>query len=337
MSGTRSETLVVRVVAGRRRAFTLVELLVVIAIIGVLVSLLLPAVQAAREAARRTQCSNHLKQLGLAMHNYESSHRAFPPISPQHTGVSAQAQVLPFIEQGNLADLMDLSQPLMFGSGPNTTLNPSYVGIQDRELPVLLCPSDSGDPILVDGEFRWAGTNYLLNAGSGVGMNYCESGSIPTDGLFWRGSNTKFRDILDGTTHTILMAEGLFGGREAVSQTVLTDPRRQLKRVSGGGVCTRTAEDLAAAPAAGYTGVRNGSWLRTTGFHITINGYFPPNSREPDVSHHGQVVASSRSNHPGGTQVVFCDGSVRFVSETIQLGIWRALFSRNGGEVIGEF
>ena len=314
-----------------RPAFTLVELLVVIAIIGILIALLLPAVQQAREAARRIQCQNNLKQLGLAMHNYHDTHRKFPPISSSSTGFSAQAQILPFIEQGNLHDLIDFSEPLMLGSGPSVTLNPVHAGIQDRPLEMFLCPSDSGDPLTYDGSDTWAGTNYMLNVGSGDGLNYCE-GCDP-NGLFWRGSDTAFRDITDGTSHTILMAETLFGGRDQVSTTVLTDPQRQIKRVSGGPPGSKTAQDIHAASASGYTGARAGSWIRTTGYHITINGFYSPNSENPDASHHGYIVTSSRSNHPGGTQIVLADGSVSFVPETIDLATWRALFTRGGGEV----
>ncbi|MEW4455205.1 DUF1559 domain-containing protein [Bremerella sp. JC817] len=319
----------------RDHGFTLVELLVVIAIIGVLISLLLPAVQQAREAARRIQCQNNFKQLGLALHNYHDTHRNFPSISSSSTGYSPQALVLPFIEQGNLHDLIDFSQPLMLGSGPSVSLNPAHAGIPDRVLPMLLCPSESGDPLFIDGGETWAGTNYMVNVGSGNGLNYSEGNS--PNGLFWRGSDTRFRDITDGTSHTILMAETLFGGRDQVSTTVLTDPQRQIKSVSGGAPGSKTAEDLDAASASGYTGKRAGSWIRATGFHITINGFYTPNSLNPDVSHHGYIVTSSRSNHPGGTQLVLADGSVKFAPETIDLAVWRALFSRGGGEVPQPF
>lgn len=142
---------------GPQRGFTLIELLVVIFIIGILVGLLLPAVQSAREAARRMKCHNNFKQLGLAVHNYESAHRAFPRISSYHTGFSPQARILPFVEQGNLHNLIDYSEPLMtFGSGVTQSLNPAFQGVQDRLVPVLLCPSDSGNPILNDVGVPWA-------------------------------------------------------------------------------------------------------------------------------------------------------------------------------------
>jgi prepilin-type processing-associated H-X9-DG protein len=111
-----------------------------------------------------------------------------------------------------------------------------------------------------------------------------------------------------------------------------------MRRVSGGGgVCTRTAEDLDAAGTAGFIGTRNGSWIRATSFHVTINGFYTPNSPKPDSSHHGDVISSSRSNHPGGVQVVMADGSVRFAPDSIDLGLWRALFTRAQGEVVTDF
>lgn len=326
------------VARGARRGFTLIELLVVIAIIAILIALLLPAVQQAREAARRSQCRNNLKQLGLAMHNYESTHQVFPLISHNHQGFSPQAQILPFIDQGSLYNLIDFNHPLLVGSGPTSSLNPVHRGIQDRLLPVLQCPSDSGDPMLVETGDTWAGTNYMVNIGSGPGLNYFEGGTPANDGLFWRGSKTRFRDITDGTSNTILMAETLFGGRDSVSTTVAGNPQRQIRRAGGGGgPGSRVAEDLVAAAPAGYSGVRAGSWIRTTGYHIGINGYFTPNFSEPDVSHHGHIVSSSRSNHVGGTQVLLCDGAVRFVSDSVDLRLWRGLFSRGGGEIVGEF
>lgn len=322
--------------AGRRpRGFTLVELLVVITIIGILVGLLLPAVQAAREAARRMSCQNNLKQLALATLNYESAYRVFPTTSEATTGFSAQARMLAFVEQRALHDLIDYSQPLTtFGSGVTQSLNPIFEGIQDRLIPVLLCPSDSGDPMSMAVGVQWAGTNYLVSVGSGEGFNYCSGGSVQTDGLFYRGARLGFRDVTDGTSNTVLMAEGLFGSRDSLPATDLLDPQRQTQRVSGGSPCTRPADELVSNALNSFHGNRNGSWIRTTGFHITINGYFTPNSRHPDVSHHGDVVAGSRSGHAGGANVALVGGSVRFIADTVDSRTWRALFSRNSGEII---
>lgn len=318
--------------------FTLVELLVVIGIIGILIGLLLPAVQAAREAARRMSCQNNLKQLALATHNYESAYGIFPPTSTATTGFSAQARMLAFVEQQDLHHLIDYTQPLTtFGSGVTQSLNPLFAGIQDRVIPIMLCPSDSGNPFSSAVGVRWAGTNYLLNVGSGVGFNYCSGGSVPTDGLFYRGARLGFRDVTDGTSHTVLMAEGLFGSRDSLPSTSLLNPQRQTQRARGGGVCTRPAHDLVSAAINSFHGNRNGSWIRTTGFHIVVNGYFTPNHPNPDVSHHGDVVASSRSGHVHGTNAAFVDGSVRFVSDAVDSDAWRASFSRDGGEVLNAF
>lgn len=314
----------------------MVELLVVIAIIGVLVGLLLPAVQSAREAARRMQCGNNLKQLGLAMHNYVGTHRNFPTLATDSLYLfSAHAQVLPFIEQANLSNLINFREPLMLGPAFNPTLNPVHRGIQDRLIPTFMCPSDGGDPLDITNGVSFAGTNYLVNTGSGAGMNYCEN--VRTDGLFWGGSRVSFGDITDGSSNTVLMAEGLFGGRNSLPTATLVDARRQMKSVGGGAVCSATAEVLSARPASSFRGTRNGAWVRSTAFHTTVNAFYVPNSREPDVSFHGQVLSSSRSMHPGGTQITRADGSVHFVGQSVDLILWRALFTRGNGEVLGEY
>jgi prepilin-type N-terminal cleavage/methylation domain-containing protein len=128
----------------KRVGFTLVELLVVIAIIGILVGLLLPAVQAAREAARRMQCSNNLKQLALACHNYESAHKKFPgPAGDSLYAYSAQAKLLPYVEQDNLHSLINYQLPLLLPPANNPTINPPLTPVVDKKLDLLLCPSDS--------------------------------------------------------------------------------------------------------------------------------------------------------------------------------------------------
>jgi len=240
-----------------RRAFTLIELLVVIAIIAILIALLLPAVQQAREAARRTQCKNNLKQLGLALHNYEGTHNVFPnQASSSMYGYSALAQILPFIDQGTLHKKMDFSQPLQLGRPWRPRVNPYAVDIVRQPLAALLCPSESGIPIYTDRNGTdWAGSNYLVNGGSGLRTDYC---SRKNDGLFWRGSKTRFRDIKDGTSNTVFMAEVLFRNRSPDTAT-LKDPQRQMKRISGGPPCRIDSDAMIARAGSRYEGQRSGA------------------------------------------------------------------------------
>lgn len=318
-----------------RIGFTLVELLVVIAIIGILVGLLLPAVQAAREAARRIQCSNNLKQLALASHNYESAHKRFPgPADDSLYGYSYQAKLLPFVEQSNLHNLIDYQQPLLHGLPWRPTLNPALLPVVDRPLSVFRCPSDPGDVFYVENGQRWAGLNYAVNAGPGIDRLYCSRAD--THGIVWRGSNVKFGDLTDGTSNTLLLSETLFGMRGG-DTTHLLDYRTQVKRVSGGPPCVATASDLVARPASRYEGRRAGQWIRNITYQTLVNGFFPPNAKEPDVSHHGECVSGARSQHAGGVNAACADGSVHFIPENIDLAPWRSLHDRQDGEVLDFF
>ncbi|WP_417385731.1 DUF1559 domain-containing protein [Gimesia sp.] len=319
----------------KHRGFTLIELLVVITIIAILIALLLPAVQQAREAARRTQCKNNLKQLGLALHNYNETHSRLPLLASDSLyGYSPSAQLLPYIDQGNLHNLIDFREPLLSGPPWAAALNPALVDVVKQTIPVFMCPSDAGKVHFTDSQGAvWAGSNYMVNGGSGLNMEYCTSAN---DGLFWRGSSTRFRDITDGTTNTIFMAETLFGDR-GPDTTMLLDPDRQMKRVSGGSPCSATSDDLISRAASNYEGGRAGSWIRALGYSTLVHGYLPPNSQSPDVVHHGEIVSGARSLHVGGANVLLCDGSVRFLGENIHLETLRNLFSRADGEVLGEF
>lgn len=320
----------------KRVGFTLMELLVVIAVIAVLIALLLPAIQQTREAARRSQCSNNLKQLGLAAHNYHDAHRMLPlPASDSLVAYSAQSQLLPFIENANLHDLIAFDYPLLSGPAFAPTLNAIHTTAVDKVIAVFLCPSDVGEEFYTDeDQIRWAGTNYMVNAGPGTGVSYCSSND--TKGLFWRGSRVPIRSITDGTTKTILFAETLFGLRGPDTAEAV-DSARQIKRVSGGGPCSADAEQLVAREPTLFEGRRAGQWIRNITYHTFVNGFFPPNHAEPDVSHHGEALTAARSMHPGGVNVAFADGNVRFISESIDLHIWRGLFARNDGSVVDPF
>ncbi len=319
----------------KRSGFTLVELLVVIAIIGILVGLLLPAVQAAREAARRMQCSNNLKQLALASHNYESAYKRFPgPAEDSLYGYSYQAKLLPFVEQTNLHNLIDYRQPLLQGLPWRPSVNPLLEPIVDQPLSVFLCPSDPGDVFYTERDQRWAGLNYMVNAGPGIGLTYCSRQD--TNGIVWRGSNVRFADITDGTSNTMIMSETLFGLR-GNDTTELIDYQAQTKRVSGGPPCVTSAEDLVLRAASRYEGRRAGQWIRNITYQTHINGFFPPNSRDPDVTHHGECVSGARSKHTGGVNAALADGSVQFFSENIDLATWRQVHDRRDGEVLEGF
>ncbi|WP_254508811.1 DUF1559 family PulG-like putative transporter [Anatilimnocola floriformis] len=345
-----------------RVGFTLVELLVVIAIIGVLVALLLPAVQSAREAARRTQCLNHLKQLSLAVLNYESSHGRLP-MNTGSTGYSPHARLLPFLEQGNLYDLLDFSQPTYTGPGGSQVPNAAYLSVFDKVVPMFMCPSDPAPRVYTvplgspAQPYRFAGNNYMLSTGSGAGTNYDDR--FQTDGVVFTGSALRLADVVDGTSNSVLAAEAIRGDGQDLTLAAGMFPTFPYRKIlspsgtspgAGPGYTGSSAgwpsgiiadPDLSAVAAAG-TNWRGGqagtgrgiSWLRGLAHNVLTNGYNSPNSRIPDVVIHGTGFFGPRSFHPGGANVALIDGSVRTLSEATDRTVQRALFSINGGEVV---
>jgi prepilin-type N-terminal cleavage/methylation domain-containing protein len=246
-------------ISQKRPAFTLIELLVVIAIIAILIGLLLPAVQKVREAAARMKCQNNLKQLGLALHNYESSNQKLPAAGVQGGAAagltastyafSVQARCLPFVEQDNLQKLIDFTQPVLGGS-PLGFSNPAAKVV----VPLLVCPSDSQPPLGTVGSFgtNLAGTSYMANTGTGTtdSLTYAYyDPAFQTDGVFWFGSGVRFTDIADGTSNTMLLSESLLGpGGVAVTGTPLSGLPRPYR--------------VSAALSAGRSRGRDGSRWR---------------------------------------------------------------------------
>src|SRR5262249_23902228 len=186
-----------------RTAFSLIELLVVIAIIAVLIGFLLPAVQRVRESAHRVACQNHLKQLGLAVHQYEAAQGFFPGLGKLPHQDSVFARVLPYVELDSLDRLITRNQPLFASYSEGSGLNPIQARAAGTVVGLFVCPSDNMEPLSTapDGAIL-AGTNYVANAGTGTGTNY--DLRFPTDGLFWYGSKVRHTDVTDGVSTTLL-------------------------------------------------------------------------------------------------------------------------------------
>ncbi|MFN0199682.1 MAG: DUF1559 domain-containing protein [Planctomycetaceae bacterium] len=336
----------------RQRGFTLIELLVVIAIIAILIALLLPAVQQAREAARRMQCRNNLKQIGLAIHNYESSHQSFPPGRVGFPMVfSAHAAILPYMDGANLYNLIDFNKAPTFPEPPVTPFVQNTVAAM-TVIPMYLCPSDFGK---VEGS-SYASTNYVVCAGSGADATtrFIRRGDGVMFDVKLRGV-IKLRDVTDGLSNTVAASEQIlgmgFGGGSGSSaapaipastppvkyeQQVLNLATAQSDTITG----TDTSPANCVVGASGWwKGIRGAKWMNGHYGDTIYNHGLTPNSKTFDcgnVSHNAGLTAA-RSRHTGGVVILLCDGSARFVSDSIDLGIWRSLGSRDGGEVGGEF
>lgn len=320
----------------RRRGFTLIELLVVIAIIAVLIALLLPAVQQARESARRTQCKNNLKQLGLALHNYHDTYLGLPmakntATAPAQTNLPAQARILPYMDQAPLYNQVNFS---------GKATDPTNAVAWAMTIPAYRCPSDADSMQATAGGRNNYYTNYGTIIGNSLpstvvgGVNY---GMPMPDGVMFQDSYVRLGDIIDGTSNTAMMAERCLGDGSNGISTRKSDTFQP-------GVYPNDANEAFTMCRATDTtdlskqGKSNGgvSWLapdHTTTYYYHV---LPPN----DLScmyPPSRISTTANSRHVGGVQLVLADGAVRIVSENIDVRIWRAIGTRNGGEVVSDF
>lgn len=317
----------------RRTGFTLIELLVVIAIIGILVSLLLPAVQAARETARRMSCSNNLKQMALAVQQYEETHKSFPygnAAGLAFNGISAHARLLPYLEQPAIYELIDFR----FGYDHARNLN-----VKLRKIPGFICPSD------VDTlpQNLGARTNYVGNSGTNIlfgapplsaaDPNY---GMPAANGVFTRDRPLRFADVKDGTTHTVMFSERCSGDGTNGASSPKTDTFRP-------GTFPKTADqayaDCRACDVTNLTkqGVSNvgAPWLWA--YHSTTLYWHvaPPNGRSC-MFPPGRIMTTAGSWHNNGVFAAMCDGSVQWKSDDIDLSLWRAIGTRASKDLEDE-
>jgi prepilin-type N-terminal cleavage/methylation domain-containing protein/prepilin-type processing-associated H-X9-DG protein len=334
-----------------RRAFTLIELLVVIAIIAVLIGLLLPAVQKVREAAARMKCSNNLKQLGIALHNYEGVTGNLPPLYPgtapgstafnyKYTW-SVLAQLNPNLEQTSIYNTMDLGQPMYDATNKITPQN-QFAVVQ--KVGIFLCPSDRGVPVSsAYGVTDMGPTNYVASHGAGLsGGGY--GSPIAGDGIFPAVSGVKILDITDGTSNTVAMSESILGDGAEVSATQPGDEKVAYKYLGYSGTLPNDT-NCAGTPSSwnGYNR-RGFMWASGEARCVSYNHYYPPNSQnfdcvanDPTKTYIAVGYRAARSRHTGGVNALLGDGSVRFIRDSILPQTWRDISTRAGGEVAGDY
>jgi prepilin-type N-terminal cleavage/methylation domain-containing protein/prepilin-type processing-associated H-X9-DG protein len=342
----------------RRSGFTLIELLVVIAIIAILIGLLVPAVQKVRDAAARMHCQNNLRQIGLGLHNYHDVNHAFPtgkdldyrtrvPGAPVYARWSLHAFLLPYIEQDNLYKSIDFTYPPETpGMGGIVNFMPAYQNPNRVNavpcrmvVPTFLCP---GDPEPQDD--NWPGqNNYLGNLGTQFLCDLSEA--LPStiapnehpNGIFYYRSHVRIADIADGTSNTALFSEKLRGRGSPFPRTDMYIMPNQ----SSLDATYQTCSNINPATATPLTSKQGYSWVMGEMCCTTYNHVSTPNTTScagspfPGNMANMAMQVPPSSGHTGGVNVLLCDGSVHFITNAISLTTWRALGTRNGGEVLG--
>ncbi|MHC2067082.1 DUF1559 family PulG-like putative transporter [Bremerella sp. T1] len=343
--------------ASKRPGFTLVELLVVIAIIGVLIALLLPAVQQAREAARRMQCTNNLKQLGLAFHNYHDTYNTLPamnyrPGDPNisiYQGYSALVRILPFIEQGNLYDQLQVSSNNFYVSWAAGSNN----AVRETRIDAFRCPSDKDYP--TNPAASWedgAGCNYAVSYGSSNSWSNPDNqngmfrGPVRIlSGVEQGAPELGFNAITDGLSNTLMMSEHLTGDNndDQLANGNTSEPRIGSDVPTWQYPSQADIDSFGSACAAetAHNGENGQHWMMPLPTQTALNTIAPPNWRYPNCQESSSGIASdrdgvytARSQHPGGVIVVKGDASSSFVGETIDLKIWQYFGGRDDGQVI---